>query len=1449
MKKRVIALLLCAVMLVTCMGVGVFTSSDKLDITVDGEAVESVSVPQLGKVELSAKVDADSAAYRWQFSSDGDTWIDIYGETGESCTLTYAKVKNMLNDEGTAQLRCIVSANGEEKTSTEVSVSVEQAPAMAAAPAKVAAAPAKVAAAPADVAPAANGAKNTVTVKYVYKNGGDALEALSQSFDAGENVNWSIPYPTINGYSAKITDSNEMMVTDEAETGSTIGIDAINRDYTVVVTYSAKTVDYTVTYYYQQVTGDGYDSQIEHKRAEVDTALPQGSDIADKLGYVLQQYEKARVEADGSTNIAVYYDREYYLVTFDCGEDALDVPEAIYARYGTPLGSIQQPTRVNYSLTYWIDDAGNTVDLNTATVPAKNVTYTAHWEGPVDKNAKVSIVYWGENADDEGYSYLSTKEVTAPVGSNYTASNNLNNILGCGKSEHTHGTNCHLICGHGNQHTLACYGLSDRTSDNPDNYGANDARGKFENNQYFKNGVVCRYLDGHRNSSKDVNYYFIYLNGQYYKLTKSEYNSLKTNVGAEKHDSGDWYDRYYVYESSRACGHPDTHIDSCYTCGQIEHTHSSACNIDPNLYDFISSETETVRADGTTVVNVYLDRKSFTWQFGNSSRSANRHYGYITAKWGANVSDQYKAICQTVYGRDSGPWQVVNGGTAYTEILTHMGTQNVNYYKSGTAGNEYEMAYWLQKIDAPDAHGNIEGTHSSEANYDKVYYAMWGSGFHTTAEDYIEITGFTCAYKPDVGTDNESGLNMYYTRNSYTLTLNDGKTNIASFSVQYEKDLGTVSGLIGYVPERPDTIDSHYHFAGWYRSPQGNAGKVEFSGTKMPAADMILYAHWEPDVYEVNFFHDSSLANKISGPEEVAYNEKIANIPATPTEPKMKFVGWFYMDNGVEKAFDPVNMRVAKSMDLYAKWSSNSMKSYFVYYKDQATGEEVATPKTGEASVGKTLQLAAKTSTQLKKEYQNGYFPTESNATLTITEDGDNIYTFWYVKTTVSYTVRYLELNTNKQLLPDKTVTGYEKSIVTESFVPIPNSKYIPVEPYQQTVMLTTGKNEIIFYYKEDPNKVAYLVNHYTVSADGTKTLYAAEDAKIVDIGTGITVAIKSIDNYTFDLAMTKDGSTCTVSRSGDQIKATIPEGGAVVNLYYKENTVTVKYEASVGGDVDPAEETVGIVTGTFAGSTAAAKNGYSFDGWYSDAEHKNLLSNKAKYAPSAKQDATYYAKFVENEATIQYKVVGPDGTVYGADSEVGKLTSYSETVSVVTGKLSGSKAEPASNVYKFVGWYSDEACSTLVSGDAVFAPEKSGGLWTAATYYAKFEYNLTSMTLRKEVKDGAYDANDMFIFTITDSSGHVFAKVTVTAGEKVTISGLTVGEEYTITEDNNWSWRYKDQASVQFKMTADPDKNVVTVTNTLDTNKWLGASSYAINQCVNTISYRINEFFAKLIG
>lgn len=137
---------------------------------------------------------------------------------------------------------------------------------------------------------------------------------------------------------------------------------------------------------------------------------------------------------------------------------------------------------------------------------------------------------------------------------------------------------------------------------------------------------------------------------------------------------------------------------------------------------------------------------------------------------------------------------------------------------------------------------------------------------------------------------------------------------------------------------------------------------------------------------------------------------------------------------------------------------------------------------------------------------------------------------------------------------------------------------------------------------------------------------------------------------------------------------------------------------------------------------------------------------------------------------------------------------------------------------------------------------------YVSATYYAKFERNLTSMTLKKVANP--YDTNDMFIFTVTDSKDNVFAKVALKAGEEVKLDGLTVGETYTVSEDTNWSWRYSaDKADKTITMQPAADQNVVTVTNTVTNNKWLGASSYAINKCLDTISSQISAFFAKLFN
>ena len=69
----------------------------------------------------------------------------------------------------------------------------------------------------------------------------------------------------------------------------------------------------------------------------------------------------------------------------------------------------------------------------------------------------------------------------------------------------------------------------------------------------------------------------------------------------------------------------------------------------------------------------------------------------------------------------------------------------------------------------------------------------------------------------------------------------------------------------------------------------------------------------------------------------VPHGSKADPTPAEPTNGNYTFIGWFYMENGVEKAFDFANMPVTKDMQVYGKWSSNVLKQYTIYYKIQGT--------------------------------------------------------------------------------------------------------------------------------------------------------------------------------------------------------------------------------------------------------------------------------------------------------------------------------------------------------------------------------------------------------------------------------------------------------------------------------------------------------------------------------
>ena len=232
------------------------------------------------------------------------------------------------------------------------------------------------------------------------------------------------------------------------------------------------------------------------------------------------------------------------------------------------------------------------------------------------------------------------------------------------------------------------------------------------------------------------------------------------------------------------------------------------------------------------------------------------------------------------------------------------------------------------------------------------------------------------------------------------------------------------------------------------------------------------------------------------------------------------------------------------------------------------------------------------------------------------------------------------------------------------------------------------------------------------------------------------------------------------------------------------------------------------------------------------------LVSTENQAIHIAIEDGTTAVKnvkifyYTEQTVDIKYKVVGPDGC--------GTLDNYQDVqLKVTTGEVKGS-APTAAEGFKFVGWYKDEACTQPVDADWVkdskLTPDKTKDYGTAekpvmgyeaATYYAKFEWDVADLTITKHGWEGI-DEGQSFIFDVTGPNGYS-KRVVVNGNGPVTIKGLKIGE-YTVTEVTSWSWRYAADSSSQSIELKPAVTNEVTFENTRSNHKWLGGDAYSQN-------------------
>ena len=1279
MKKRILSLVLCAAMLLSMclfLGAGVTNSLTVCDSS--GEAVKRVDLPVNQKISLTAQAQsaAENDAYQWQIQAAKNVWANILGSDTQTLELSYPMVASALSEKNTVQIRCRLTSaeTGEATFSDAVTVEVTAATAVDT-PASADAAAAPVLRSPAKVAAAVNDAPEygtcTIMINYQFADTTQAANPWTATVAKGSDYSATITSPKVVGY-APDQDALE------------IDVKGIQKDKTFTVTYYPAEVEFTVKHYKQNVSNDEYTlADTETKKGYTESAVGDGLAKTDYTGFYSLLYDTTtKIAADGSTVVEIYYDRYYYLMNFDL--DGGYGVEPIYARFGAPI-SVDTPTKPGYTFESWTPSIP-------AVMPDHNTSYTASWK---IGESGFTVVFWYENANDNGYSVAGT------------------------------------------------------------------------------------------------------------------YKPADVKPGTEKKSDD--------YKNQSFTGRDTKHF----------------------TYNADKAETVTVAGDGSTILNVYFTRNTYTLTFRELTCSRWHTHSNSCYKVYKTISDKYQADIHSNFpikdGNNTIWWDVPSGCESFKPgmqlgSIDTMPGENIVFEKSGVQSGAV-LYYYIETLNGET------GTYTHDGKHFKLYkqITLEKECQLTYSEEFHNITGFKQWWSDPKFDKMEQGGVAYarrewtwpgyiyyindnnylcYTRNSYNLKFYNynGYVDGEETSVQYEAPLSSYY----FEPEYPSNLEKNaYVFAGWYTTAGCYEGsKADLNTMTMPASDVILYAKWTPKTHTVKTYLTKVEMDEGKAPTNtwtaVPHGTAVTNPPADPERKPYKFVGWFYIsDTGEEKAYN-FSMPVNRDLNLYAKWSSNTLMKYTIHYKLK-DGTSIADDTKGSALAGATKTFEAKTGTQLTEGYQSGYFPETSSHSITMDIDNPakNEYTFVYVqKDEVEYTVKYLEKGTERQLEKPKIVKTRE-AVVTETFKQIEG--YAP-DAYQKRLVLAAKNNEIIFWYVKDDTHAPVQIIHWTqnIAGDGYTERQSSTNLNGV-IGTKYSETPLTIAGFRYN-------------GEKSNAKGTLTAEGLVLNLYY--DRIEYPYEfrfLEQGTDKQLAEP----VTGTARYQAQVTRKAETIPGY-------TLVSAENQAINIAIEDSDEVAKnnvkifyYTEQTVNIKYQVVGS-----------GTLNNYQEAqLKVLTGTAKGSTPKP-NDGYKFAGWYTDKDCTQPVVKDWVDAdnkltPRKVNDVYKEATYYAKFELDVFDLTIEKT---GTHiDQNQTFVFRVRGNNNNVDMQVVITGTNKQVIKNLPVGE-YTITEDTSWSWKYTPVGGATQEVKSDRIHDgaaTVTFENENKGTNWLTSLAQVINTWV----------------
>lgn len=199
------------------------------------------------------------------------------------------------------------------------------------------------------------------------------------------------------------------------------------------------------------------------------------------------------------------------------------------------------------------------------------------------------------------------------------------------------------------------------------------------------------------------------------------------------------------------------------------------------------------------------------------------------------------------------------------------------------------------------------------------------------------------------------------------------------------------------------------------------------------------------------------------------------------------------------------------------------------------------------------------------------------------------------------------------------------------------------------------------------------------------------------------------------------------------KVEAKAVSDGAVAN----STGGTVK----ISGGEEGAYTVGSYLEGQDTSITATPKEGYDFNGWYSDEKCTKLESQDLTLSiKNIQANHLYYAKFMIKQFSVTAVANHPNDKKNSTVQFSSPSSEASNTSVTVKVNYNGSATfvANAGEGYEFDGWYSDENCQTLVSKTT---PYKVSSIKADYTLYAKFKIinlNLKVYSVTEGKIDGA---------------------------------------------------------------------------------------------------------------